>query len=140
MRLVLDTNVIVAAMRSPRGASAGLLRAVVSGRAVVVLSAAMALEYEAICARPEHWTAAGLTEAQALTFVDGVVGLAEPVVMRFLWRPQLGDPNDEMVLETAVNGKADAIVTFNIRDFAGAPKRFGIELLKPIDALRRLNQ
>ena len=100
----------------------------------------MALEYEAVCTRQEHWTAAGLTEAEALTFVDGVIGLAEPVVARFLWRPQLRDPNDEMVLETAANGKADAIVTFNIRDFATAPARFGVELLKPIEALRRLNQ
>ncbi len=60
--------------------------------------------------------------------------------MRFLWRPQLRDPNDEMVLETAVNGRADAIVTFNVRDFATAPGQFGIEVLKPAEVLRRLNQ
>jgi len=105
-----------------------------------MLSAAMALEYEAVCTTPQHRTAAGLTEAEVLAFVDGVLALAEPVMMRFLWRPQLRDPNDEMVLETAVNGKADTIVTFNGRGFATAPARFGIEVLKPIEVLRRLSQ
>jgi putative PIN family toxin of toxin-antitoxin system len=140
MRVVLDTNVIAAAMRSPRGASAGLLRAIVSGHAILVLSAAMALEYEAVCTMPQHGTAAGLTEAEVLAFVDGIVALAEPVIMRFLWRPQLRDPNGEMVLETAVNGKADVIVTFNGRDFVRAPAQFGIEVLKPVEVLRRLSQ
>jgi putative PIN family toxin of toxin-antitoxin system len=140
MRVVLDTNVIVAAMRSPRGASAQLLRFIVHERAILILSAAMALEYEAICTMPEHRVAAGLTEAEVFAFVDGIVALAEPVRMLFLWRPQLRDANDEMVLETAVNGRAEAIVTFNARDFATATARFGIEVLKPVEVLKRLSQ
>ncbi len=140
MRVVLDTNVVIAAMRSPRGASAELLRFIVRARVILILSAAMALEYEAVCTLPEHRLAAGLTEAEVLAFVDGIMALAQPVRMRFLWRPQLRDPNDEMVLETAVNGRADAIVTFNVRDFAPATARFGIEVLKPVEVLRRLCQ
>ncbi len=140
MRVVLDTNVIVAAMRSPRGASAALLRAILSERAALPLSTAMALEYEAVCMRPEHRIAAGLTEAEVLAFLDSIVALAEPVKMRFLWRPQLRDANDEMVSETAVNGKADSIVTFNCRDFGRVPARFGIGVLMPVEVLRRLSQ
>ena len=55
----------------------------------------------------------------------------------FLWRPRLPDPNDDMVLEAAVNGRADAIVTFNRRDFAGVISEFGIDILTPIEILRR---
>jgi putative PIN family toxin of toxin-antitoxin system len=140
MRLVLDTNVIVAAMRSPKGASAALLRSIVHGRATLVLSTAMGLEYEAVCLRQVHRAASGLTETEVMTFIDGIAALAEPVTMRFVWRPQLRDPNDEMVLETAVNGKANAIATFNGRDFGKAPQRFGILLLTPGEVLRRMTQ
>ena len=73
-----------------------------------------------------------------LVFVDGVVALAEPVVSHFIWRPQLRDPADEMVLEAAVNGRADAIVSFNHRDFGAVPSQFGIQILLPRDALRSL--
>ena len=66
------------------------------------------------------------------------VAVVEPVEPHFLWRPRLGDPDDDMVLEAAVNGRAEAVVTFNARDFAGVVEEFGIELLTPVAILRRM--
>jgi predicted nucleic acid-binding protein len=71
-------------------------------------------------------------------FVDAVIALADPVETHFLWRPQLRDPSDEMVLEAAINGRADALVTFNLRDFGTIPLAFGIEVLLPREAIRRI--
>lgn len=70
----------------------------------------------------------GLSEREIGIFVDAVIAMSEPVEIHFLWRPQLRDVNDEMVLETAINGRADAIVTFNARDFGKAPSYFGLNL------------
>lgn len=134
---MLDTDVIVAAMRSPAGASAALLRSIRQGRAAFLLSVPLALEYEAICQKSEHRLAAGLNERQVDIFVSAVIAMAEPVEAHFLWRPQLRDPNDEMVLEVAVNGRADALVTFNLRDYGDAPSRFGVDLLLPRTAIER---
>lgn len=77
-----------------------------------------------------------MTDVEA--FLDGLAVLAEPVAVHFLWRPQLRDAGDEMVLEAAVNGHAQAIVAFNHRDYGDAPTRFGIALLLPAGALRRI--
>lgn len=82
--------------------------------------------------------AASLTREDAQAFLAALAVIVRPVAIHYSWRPQLRDPADEMVLETAVNGAADALVTFNLRDFAKAPARFGIELLLPSEALRRL--
>jgi predicted nucleic acid-binding protein len=103
-----------------------------------VLSVALALEYEAICLQPEHLLAAGLNAGEAQVFTDGLISAAEPTRIYFRWRPQLRDPGDEMVLETAVNGRVNAIVTFNERDFRDVPARFGIAVIRPGDALRRI--
>lgn len=138
MRLVLDTDVIVAALRSPSGASAAILREIDCGRATLLLSVALALEYEAICGLPEHRSVSGLSENEAEAFVNALIGLAEPVERYFLWRPTLRDAGDEMVLEAAVNGRADVLVTFNQRDFGSTPALFGIEVLLPREALRRI--
>ena len=138
MRLVLDTDVIVAALRSPQGASAALLRLLDEGRGVLLVSVALALEYEAVCSRPEQRLAAGLSAKQVATFINGVLQIAEPVTNHFRWRPQLHDAGDEMVLETAVNGRADGLVTFNRKDYGDAPGAFGIEVLLPGQALRRM--
>jgi len=137
---VLDTDVVVAAMRSPRGASAALLLAVLDGHLTALLSVPLAIEYEATCLLAEHRLAAGLSEREVGIFLDAVVALAEPIEAHFLWRPRLRDPSDEMVLEAAVNGRADAIFTFNVRDFGVAPDDFGIALLRPAEALRRIKR
>lgn len=140
MRVVLDTDAIVAGMRSPGGASAEILRQVRQGRVTLLVSVPLAMEYEAICSEAEHRLAAGLSEREVEIFLDAIVAMAEPVKTHFLWRPQLRDPGDEMVLEAAVNGQADLLVTFNVRDFGPVPSRFGIELMIPRDALERIRQ
>lgn len=138
MRLVLDTDVIVAALRSPSGASAAILLAALEGCVTLLANVPLVIEYEATCSRLEHRQAAGLSEAEARQFLDAVAALIEPVNTYFLWRPQLRDPADEMVLEAAVNGNAFAIVTFNFKDYGNTPQQFGVELLKPREALARI--
>lgn len=137
---MLDADVVVAAMRSPRGASAELLRIIDGGRATMLVSVALALEYEAICMLAEHRLAGGLSVAQTETFVTGLIAMAEPVQLFFRWRPQLRDPGDELVLEAAVNGRASAIVTFNERDLQEARRSFDIEVLRPGELLRRIKR
>ena len=140
VRLVLDTDVVVAAMRSPGGASAAILTAARQGRTTLLLTVALALEYEAVCSRADHRLAARLSERQVDVFLNAVMAIAEPVETHFLWRPQLHDPGDEMVLEAAVNGRADALVTFNARDFGSVPSEFGVELLVPREAIARIRR
>jgi putative PIN family toxin of toxin-antitoxin system len=138
MRLVVDTDVIVAAMRSPIGASAALLLLLLDRQATMLLSAALAFEYEAVCMRAEHVLAAKATHADVSNLIDAIIDVIEPVEVYYQWRPQLSDAADEMVLEAAANGRADAIVTFNSKHYGNAPARFGIEVLSPADALRRI--
>jgi len=136
MRAVIDTSVLVAGLRSRSGASAALLREVASNSLQIVASPALFLEYEAVLKREQH----GLP----MRFVDGF--LAElalcilPVEIRFVWRPQLTDAGDEMVLEAAINGHAQAIVTHNRRDFEPAAERFGIGIWSPAEALAGIRQ
>ena len=137
---MVDTDAVVAAFRSPTGASAELLLRIERGEAVMLMSVALALEYESICLKQEHREAAGLTYRQAVAVVDALIGLGERVRIRYRLRPQLRDAGDEMVFETAVNGRAGAIVTFNVRDYGKVGAHFGIEILQPREAVRRLRQ
>ena len=132
----MDTDAVVAAMRSPGGASAALLRAARGQRVTLLATAPLCFEYEAVCSRAEHVAAARFTAADLATFLDALIDLIEPVDAWFLWRPQLRDPGDELVLEAAVNGSAAAIATFNRRDFRPAADRFGISILLPAEAIR----
>lgn len=138
MRLVLDTDVFVAAMRSPSGASAELVRRVRLGRAVMLATVPLFVEYEAVATRPEHLAAAGASLGDILNVLDVLASVVEPVEPHFLWRPRLRDPDDEMVLEAAANGRADAIVTFNARDFGREAEGFGVGLLRPAPVLGRI--
>lgn len=139
MKVVLDTDVLVAAFRSPTGASRQLLILLNEDRFEALASVTLVLEYEAVLKRPENLIGAGLNETDIDKFINALVLKIKPVKTFYLWRPMLKDPNDEFVLEVAVNGQADAIVTFNSKDFAGGAKRFGLEILKPAEMLRRVN-
>ena len=135
---MLDTDVVIAAMRSPTGGSAELLRRIRLGKATMLVTVALALEYEAQSMMAEHRLAAGLTSVEVGVFVDRLLSMAEPVEIYFRWRPQLRDPGDELVLEAAVNGRASAIVTFNEKHLREARTNFDIEVLRPGEVLRRL--
>lgn len=139
IRYVLDTNVIVAGLRSPAGASAALIDRAFNKEFTLLLSVALALEYEAVCRDPAQRIVSGLSESEVETIITALSAVAEPVAPWFLWRPQLHDPADEMVLEVAINGMAHGLITFDRRDFGYVPGRFGIALLSPQEALRRLS-
>ena len=138
-RVVLDTNVLVAAARSRRGASFGLLQSLRHGRFTALVSVPLMLEYEAVLKRPEHLAIGGRDEAMVDAFLDAFSLCVEPVHLYYLWRPQLRDPVDEVVLETALNGRADALVTLNVKDFAAA-ERFRLPVWTPGTFLNRLER
>jgi putative PIN family toxin of toxin-antitoxin system len=135
MRVALDTDVLVAAVRSRRGASRAWMRAILTGEATLLLSVPLALQYEAVLTRPEHLAAAGATVEQITALLDALLAVCRPVEISFLWRPILRDADDEMVLEVAVNGRADRLLTFNERDFAGSG-RLGVTVERPGPAWR----
>ena len=129
---------MVAAIRSDAGASRRLLLAALERRLTLLVSVPLMIEYQAVMTRPEHLKASGLSAADIEVLLDAVAAVAEPVRLAFLWRPIVRDPDDDMVLEAAVNGKADALVTFNLRDFAGVANKFSIAVLSPGEAVVRL--
>ena len=100
----------------------------------------LVIEYEAVLTRQEHLDASGLTALQINEVLDALVKVSIPVPLWFLWRPRLKDPADEMVLETAVNGAADWLVTFNLRHFADAARQFGIHVARPCDVWRKIRR
>lgn len=135
IRIVLDTNILVAGLSSRSGASNQLLSRVLDEKARLVASPVLWLEYESVLKRPEMLARHRLSPTDVDLVLDTLAALVDPVVRHYLWRPQLSDPKDEMVLETALNGAADALVTFNRRDFLPAADRFGLPLWSPADCL-----
>ena len=135
---MLDTDVVVAAFRSERGASRELLIAALDERLVLLASTALWLEYEAVLTRTMHLRATGLSAAEVRDVLAALAVVAEPVPIHFLWRPVLADAEDEHVLDLAMNGRADMLVTFNQDDFVEASKTFQIEVVTPGAALQRL--
>jgi putative PIN family toxin of toxin-antitoxin system len=135
MRVVLDADVLVAALRSRRGASAAWLRAALRREVEMLASVPLILHYESVVSRPEHRTPSRLSMVELGAVLDAIAAIVTPVTISYLWRPMLRDPDDELVLETAVNGRADLLLTFNERDFAGA-ERFTPRISRPGSALR----
>jgi putative PIN family toxin of toxin-antitoxin system len=140
VRLVLDTDVMVAAFRSDLGASRQLLLTALDHRIVTLVSVPLMLEYEAVLKRPQHMAVIGLEPDEIDTILDALAAVIEPVRLAFLWRPSLKDPSDEMVLETAVNGGADRLVSFNVRHLREAAKRFGIQVVSPGEVWREFRR
>jgi putative PIN family toxin of toxin-antitoxin system len=135
---VIDTSVLVAAIRSPTGASKALLDSALSGSVEILISPALLLEYEMVMTRPEHLRVSGYLIWEVNELLDAICEVGTKVTIHWHWRPQLHDPDDEMVLETAINGYADVIVTFNRTHFVQAGKQFGFQTLSPRETLERV--
>ncbi len=138
IRIVVDTDVMFAAFHSATGASRALLLDILDGKARLLLSTTLMIEYEAVLTRPENLTKFGIGVADLLAVLDELATVCVPVVFDYRWRPGAADPDDDLVLETAINGNADVIASFNLADLTAGAAPFGIAAERPKDVLRRL--
>ena len=138
---VLDTNILVAGLFSRRGASFWLLERAVNGGLPIAISVALALEYEDVLFRPAMLAQGWASQEQVSAVLDDILAqavLVQPIRSRR--RPALPDPADDLVLECALEAHAEAIVTMNVRDFAGAKETYAMTILKPGDLVARLRK
>ncbi len=133
LQIVIDTNVLISALRSRRGASFRILSRLGGQDFEINVSVPLVLEYEDAAKRvaPEF----GLTHDEIDDILDYVCRVAHHHKIHFLWRPYLKDPGDDHLLEVAVEARCDFIVTHNTRHFAGA-ERFGVRVVSPQEFLR----
>jgi putative PIN family toxin of toxin-antitoxin system len=136
-RIVIDTNVLIAALRSKRGASHKLLMLLGDEVFTTHVSVPLILEYEGVAKR--QLGDISLTEQDIDDIIDYICAIAGKHRLFFLWRPYLKDPEDDMVLELAVTANCDFIVTYNIKDFKGA-EEFGVEVITPQEFLERIGE
>jgi predicted nucleic acid-binding protein len=133
--VVLDTNVLVAGVRSRQGASFQVLSRVGTGAFDIAVSVPLVLEYEDALLR--HAADSGLSPTDVRDLIDYLCSVARPQDIFFLWRPLLRDPADDMVAEVAVAAGCEAIVTHNRRDFVGV-ERFNVHVLSPAEFLKKM--
>lgn len=131
MKVVLDTSILVAGLRSRQGASYCILQHVAAGEINPLVSTPLFYEYEAVLKRPENQLATGLSLERIDQFLAILASASVGVESHYRWRPQLRDPSDEMVLECVVNAGAASLVTFNAKDFRPTDQTFGYRLLTP---------
>jgi putative PIN family toxin of toxin-antitoxin system len=136
-RVVLDTNVLVSALRSHKGASFKVVSLIGKGLFHLSISVPLVLEYESAAKRISKLV--GLKYTDIDDIVDYICKVAEHRDIYYLWRPFLKDPKDDMVLEVAVESESDYIVTHNVRDFA-AIEQFGLETVTPRQLLESIGE
>lgn len=137
MKIVIDTNVLVSALKSSNGASYKLISILPNLQFISVISVPLVIEYEAVLKRVD--LPSQITNEDIEDFIDYICGMSEHQDIYFLWRPFLPDPFDDHILEVAVASKCDAIVTYNKRDFKGVEK-FGLKLLDPKELLIEIGE
>jgi putative PIN family toxin of toxin-antitoxin system len=135
VQVVLDTSVLVSAIRSDAGAAAEIVRLVVLGRVSILMDFKLACEYSEVALRTDHIAASDRTLKDVQGLIRVLEDISMPVLVVTKHRPLSPDADDDMVLDVAINGFADAIVTINVRDFALAAQRFAIPVLTPRDFL-----
>ena len=135
VKVVLDTAALTSAIRSSTGAAAEIVRLAAVGKLTLLLDLKLVCEYRDVALRPQHIAASGRTSEDAEAIIEMLEAIAVPVLVRIKHRPLSQDENDDMVLDVAINGQADAVVTNNIKDFRTAAERFGIQVLTPRDFL-----
>lgn len=138
MRVVVDTSVLITALRSSAGAAAEVIRLVLRGELVSLMDYKLACEYQDVALRAEQLHVSGKSRAETTAILDALEAVADPVFVAFRHRPLSTDPNDDMVLDVAINGDADAIVTNNTRHFREPALCFHVATLTPAKLLRKI--
>ena len=138
VRVVLDTNVLVAAARSRQGASYALVSSVPTPEYEICLSVGLYAEWQEVMTRSEHLPP-GQTAEHALGFLRYLASQSHLQEIHFLWRPFLPDADDDMVLELAFAAGCRHIITHNVKDFTGC-EQLGVTALSPRDFLKELRK
>jgi putative PIN family toxin of toxin-antitoxin system len=139
VRAVVDTNVMVSAIRSPDGLNRRILRACLEGKVQPIMGQTLFLEYEDVMSRDSLFAGTPLKRSERGLLLDAFLSACEWVRVYYLWRPNLRDEGDNHVLELAVAGSADAIVTNNVDDFRGPGLKFpAVRILRPAEAMKEL--
>ena len=137
LQIVLDTNVLISALRSDEGASFKLFSLLGDSRFDINISVPLVLEYEEIAQRQAEEL--GLTTQDIDDALDYICTVARQRLIFFLWRPYLKDAEDDHILELAFEAGCDYIVTYNLRDFSGV-ERLGIQVVTPVQFLQRIGE
>jgi putative PIN family toxin of toxin-antitoxin system len=138
MRTVLDTSALISALRSGTGAAAEALRLALLGELTILMDYKLACEYRDVALRAEQLRASDKSREQTTSILDALEAIAEPVFVGFQHRPLSADANDDMILDVAINGNAEAIVTYNTKHFRQAAKRFELAVWTPAELLNKL--
>lgn len=137
MRIVLDTSVFVAAILGPSGPSREVIRRCLVGEFQPIMGTALYMEYESLLTRDGKFDDCLLTAQEREELLDALLSASEWVQVYYLWRPNLRDEADNHLMELAISGAAEYVVSNNIRDFRGSELHFpAIRIAAPQDLLR----
>ncbi|HQT62672.1 MULTISPECIES: putative toxin-antitoxin system toxin component, PIN family [unclassified Acidiphilium] len=138
LRVVIDTDVLISGFISPEGASRQLVLDALDEKFALLLSTPLLVEYESVLRRPQHLARAKATDADVTEILDALAGICVPVAFDYNWRPTGAHADDELVIETAINGHADALATFNLKDMRDTGARFGFRAQRPGPLIRSM--
>ncbi len=130
-KIVIDTNVLICALRSKKGAAYKLIENLGTGKYSISISVPLVIEYEAVAKRHTYY----LTNEEVDRFIDYICAIGDKRKIHYLWRPFLKDVQDDMVLELAVESQSEFIITYNNKDFHGV-EEFGIQIKSPAEFLK----
>jgi len=140
VRVVIDTSVLIPALRSGSGAAAEVLRLVLRGELVALMDYKLACEYREVALRAEQLHLSGKSRAETAAILDALEAIGDPVFVAFRYRPLSADADDDMVLDVAINGNAEVILTNNTRHFREAAAPFHVNVLTPAELLNRIRK
>lgn len=140
LRVVIDTDVLISGFISPEGASRQLVFDALDQKFALLLSTPLLVEYESVLRRPQHLARAKATDADVTEILDALAGICVPVAFDYNWRPTGAHDDDELVIETAINGHADALATFNLKDMRDTGARFGFRAQRPGPLIRSMRE
>jgi putative PIN family toxin of toxin-antitoxin system len=135
VRVVLDTSVLIAALRSSVGAAAENIRLALLQELTILMDYKLACEYRDVALRAEHLAVSGKTRKEVELLLDMLEAVAEPVLVIVRHRPLSPDEADDMVLDVAINGNADAVVSNNTKHFREPAERFQLDVMTPAELL-----